>query len=122
MKAIINRHRTACVLIGYYDEDGNYREIARENLELKNLPKRITKNIYLNHDITIHVSPRIEICVFAKSMKDIETYLEIENDPNCLESMLKCWSKYNEPSDNYIWTTIDFEELRELKVLPPINI
>lgn len=122
MKAIINRHKIACVLIGYYDENENYREVTNNNLELKKLPKRIAKNVYLNHDITIHISPGIAISVFAKCMKDIETYLEIENNPNCLEDMLKCCSKYNSPSDDYIWTTIDLEQRRKLASLPPLNL
>lgn len=122
MKTICNSPKTTCVLIGYYDEYDNYREITRENIKLKTLPKVIAIDVYLDHDITMHISPGKEIRVFAKSMKDIETYLEIENTPNFVEQMLKDWSEYNAPSDDYIWTTFDFDELRERKALPPIEL
>ena len=127
MKARINQtHRSkytnVSALVGYYDENGNYCEKEFENIKLKDLHKDIAKNIYLNHDVTMHVAPGIEIRVFAKDMNKIETYLEIENDPDCLKSMLDCWSKYNQPSSDYIYTTIDLEEWKELKKLPPIEL
>ena len=95
-----------------------YKMISFDNGRFTN----IAKNIYLNHDVTMHVAPGIEIRVFAKDMNKIETYLEIENDPDCLKSMLDCWSKYNQPSSDYIYTTIDLEEWKELKKLPPIEL
>ena len=122
MKAIINRTRTACVLVGYYDEDGQYREVIRENFDLNNIPERFAQNVYLDHDITMQVSPGIEIGVFAKCLQDIETYLKIENEPKFIEHMLECWSKHNKPSDDYIWTTIDFDELRTQKACLPNRV
>ena len=127
MKARINqtyysKYTTVCVLVGHYDENGNYCEMVFENMKLKDIHQDITKNIDLNHDITIHVAPGIEVRVFAKSMKNIETYLDIENDPEGMKSMLDCWSKYNKPSTDYVYATIDLEEWKELKKLPPMDL
>lgn len=127
MKAKINpthcsKYTTVCAVVGHYDENGNYCEKEFENIKLKDLHKDIAKNIYLNHDVTMHVAPGIEIRVFAKDMNKIETYLEIENDTDCLKSMLDCWSKYNQLSSDYIYTTIDLEELKEPKKLSPMEL
>ena len=115
MNALIkNKYTHVCMRVGYYDENGRYRESTSENLELKTLHKSITRNIYLNHDITLQVVPGVEARVFAKNLKDIETLLEIEPNPDFIKGMLDAWSKYNQSENGeYIYTTIDLEEERE---------
>ena len=59
MKARINKYDTACMVVGYYDEAGEYREEMFENVSLKKLHKSIAKNVYLSHYLTLHVVPGI---------------------------------------------------------------
>jgi hypothetical protein len=116
MKAFINnKHNKVCMKVGYYDENGAYREETYENLPLKEIHKSIRRNIYLDHDITLHVVPGIEARMFARSLKDIETLLEIKQKPDFIKRMFDAWSKYNQSENGeYIYTTIDLEEEREL--------
>lgn len=94
---------------GFYDVVGGYHEIGSE-LEFKTIPKSISKNINMYHDITIQVAPRDEIRVFAKSKEAIDELLKIENDPKYFKGLFDCFSKYNERSNDYIVTTFDLEE------------
>ena len=76
MKAIINtaklnRYTTVCTVIGYYDENTEYKERTFEDLPIKELSKRVSKNIYLDHDVTVQIAPKKEIRVFAKSMEEM---------------------------------------------------
>ena len=111
----MNKYNTISMLAGYYDEKGNYSEVSCKNYKLKKLDKSITRNIDLQHDITIQVVPGVEVRVFAKSLKDIKACLEITGDTYYFKRMLDCFSMYNK-SDNgeYIHTSYDLEELREI--------
>lgn len=113
MKVRNNKYKTACMLLGYYDESNKYCETIYENLELKNLDNSITRHIYLNHDITMHVVPGVEIRVFAKNRKDIDTLYEIEGNLNHFNRTLDAFSKHNMAVNNkYIYTTFELEERR----------
>ena len=113
MRVRINKYDTACMVVGCYDETGEYREEMFENVDLKKMDKSITKNVYLSHDITLHVVPGIEVRVFAKSRKDIEACVEIEGDPDHFRKTLDCFSKYNKSvNGEYIYTTFELEERR----------
>ena len=46
-------------------------------IKLKDMHEFITENIYLDHDITVHVAPKTEVRVFAKNMNDIHTYCDM---------------------------------------------
>jgi hypothetical protein len=119
MKAQINKPRynkytTLCALVGHHDENGNYCETVFENIKLKDLHKSIAENIYLDHDITLHVAPKCEVRVFAKTMDDIHIYCETIDDLNTRKILLDNYIICTEPTKRYIWTTIDFEEHRAL--------
>jgi hypothetical protein len=110
MKARINRYDKACVLVGYYNLAGEYCEEVFEEVDLKTMDKSITRNVYLSHDITLHVVPGVEVRVFAKSRKDIETCLEIEGNPSYFKETLDFFSKYCEPVEGaYLHSTFDLE-------------
>lgn len=122
MKVKINRCDNACMLVGYYNQDGEYCEEVFEEVDLEKMHKSITRNVYLCHDITMHVVPGVEVRVFAKNRKDIETCLEIEGDPNHFKTLLDCFSKHNK-SDNgeYIHTTFELEERRKELAHSPVK-
>ena len=123
MKVRINKYNKACMLVGYYDGTGEYREELRENVILRKMDKSITRNVDLSHDITLHVVPGIEIRAFTKSRKDIETCIEVEGDRNYFKAMLDAFSKHNKSvNGEYIYTAYDFEERRRVRALPPIEL
>ena len=122
MNTLKKRHDRACIVIGYYEENGNYRETIHENVKLKMLDTSITKNVYLSNDITMHIACGKEVRVFAKTLKDIEELLEIEGSPNHIKEIFDCFSEYNKSVNNdYIYTTFNLEELRREKLLPTIQ-
>lgn len=126
MKARINpthysKCTKVCALVGHYDENGNYDETVFENIKLKDMHKSITENIYLDHDITVHVAPKTEVRVFAKNMNDIHTYCETIDDRDARQHLLESFVICTEPTTRYIWATIDFEEYKKLRSLSPIE-
>ena len=111
MKVRINKYDTACMVVGYYSLDGEYHEEIFEKVELKKMDKSIARNVYLSHDITLHVVPGMEVRVFAKRRKDIEACREIEGDQNYFKNVFDAFSKYNKSvNGEYIYTTFDLEE------------
>ena len=115
MKNVIKRNTRICMRVGYYDENGIYNEETYDGIGLKEIHKSNRRNIYLDHDITLHVVPGIEARMFAMSLKDIETLLEINNNSDFIKGMLDAWSQYNQSENGeYIYTTIDLEKEREL--------
>ena len=122
MKARINKYNKACMLVGYYNQDGEYREEMFEEVDLKTMDKSITRNVYLSHDITLHVVPGVEVRVFAKSRKDIEMYFEIKGDTNRFKEMFDCFSKHNKSvNGEYIYTTFDLEQIIKELDIPPVE-
>ena len=118
MKVRINKFDTACMVIGYYDETGEYREEMFEDINIHKLSKSIAKNVFLAQDITLHIVPGKEVRAFAKSRKDIETCLEIEGEPNHFKRLLEVFSKRNKSViGEYIYTTYRFEERRKALAL-----
>ena len=122
MKVRINKFDTACMVVGCYDETGEYREEMFEDVNLNKLNKSIAKNVFLAQDITLHIVPGKEVRVFAKSRKDIETCLEIEGDLNHFKRLLEVFSKHNKSvNGEYIYTTYGFEERRKALALKSIQ-
>lgn len=106
--------KTVYALTGVYDLVGGYHEIGAD-VNFNEIPKYISKNICLNEDITIHIAPKIEVRVFAKSKKIIDEFLNVEKNPNFIKEIFDCFSKHNGPSKEYIWTTFDLEERRKIR-------
>ena len=122
-KTNYNRDTTVCAVIGGYNENGAYEEVTLENVKLKEFDRVISKNIYLDHDLSIQIAPRIQVRVFAKSMEAIEMYLEISNNPDQIKGLFDALSKHNKfDAADYIWTTVDLEEYRELKNNFPVRV
>ncbi len=109
MKVRINKYNKACMLVGYYNKDGEYCEEVFEEVDLKEIHKSVSYTVCRSHDIAMYVVPRIEVRVFAKNRKDIERCLEIEGNPNHFKETFDFFSKYCEPVDGaYLHTTLDF--------------
>lgn len=114
MKAIINTikfniNTKICVLVGWYDEHGNYTESTRENIAIKDIDKSISRNIDLKHDITIHIAPQEEIAVFARTVKVLNEYIERENSTGGVKSLLDAFGKNPKGNGDYIYTSFDLD-------------
>ena len=108
---------TVCILIGYYKEKANYCEEVWENVNLNDLPNDITKDIDLNHDISLQIIPGDEIRVFVKDMDTLKAYLEINNKPDNMKSMFDYYAEYSQLSGYCICGTQDLENLKGLSAL-----
>ena len=122
MKTRINqthhsKYTTVCILIGYYKEKANYCEEVWENVNLNDLPNDITKDIDLNHDISLQIIPGDEIRVFVKDMDTLKAYLEINNKPDNMKSMFDYYAEYSQLSGYCICGTQDLENLKGLSAL-----
>lgn len=104
-----NKYDTVCMLMGYYDKDGNYRETIVENVELKALDKFISEYIWFDHDITVHIAYHKEIRVFAKTLQDIETWIAEDEDMNCVKKLFEDFSRYNDKSVNSEYIGMPFD-------------
>lgn len=117
-----NKYTTFCALVGHHNDNGNYCETVFENIKFKDLDKSIAENVYLDHDITLQIAPKCELRVFAKNMDDIHTYCETIDNLQTRKIMLDDYIICLEPTTRYIWTTIDFEEYREVMSQLPLEL
>ena len=102
------KNKQVCILLGYYDEKGNYCETVFENAPLDELEESITENIDLNHDLTIQIVPGIEVRTFAKSINDLNRYTN--KHPEWIKETFDAFSKYNKSQNGeYIHTSFDIE-------------
>ena len=102
-----NPNTKVCVLVGCYDEEGRYDAVCTDQATLGDFESIISRNVRLNHDINIHINPRTEIAVFAKSMYSMERYLKIKGGPDYLKELLESFDNFSDEIE-YIWTTYDF--------------
>ena len=100
--------RKLYVVMGSYDQNGQYHERRKDNVVLNNLPKDVIREVSAGHDITIQLLPKCGITVFAKSAKDMAKYLD-SMGANQVEVILEAFSKYNDPDIGWIWGTYDFD-------------
>ena len=114
MKAMINTiklnyNKKICVLVGWYDQHGEYIEMVRENLAIKDIDKSISRNIDLKRDITIHIAPQEEIAVFAKTMEVLNEYIELEKNTGGVKRLLDAFGKNPKGNGDYIYTSFDLD-------------
>jgi ribonuclease BN (tRNA processing enzyme) len=84
-------------------------EKIRENIALKDIDKSISKNIDLKHDITIHIAPREEIAVFARTMKALNKYIEQEENTGGVRGLLDAFGKNPKGNGDYIYTSFNLD-------------
>ena len=102
-------------VVGPYDANGNYEVAISKYYLLKDIPNSISKHIYLDRDLSIHVAPSIEVRAFARSKEVFDELFAIVKDQDYFKNMLDCFSEYHGPSKDYIWTTVDLEEERQIQ-------
>lgn len=100
-------------IVGYYDNENNYREDSFEELKLKDIDPFISENIYLDKDITVQVAPRVEVRVFARKKESIDEFLRLENNQDYVRAIFDVFSEHNGPTTDYIYTTINLKDYEE---------
>ena len=85
---MMNEETKACVMTGYYDEDGEYREEIKENIYLNELPPAAVVRVDLErYDITVLYSKN-DVMVVAKSVEDIKEYKYLGARPQFFHGLL----------------------------------
>ena len=82
-----NNDTKVCVMRGFYDEGGEYREKHYDDVALFELPEKAQIWIDFNYDITLLYSPN-EVLVIAKKSQDIGEYKKLEGTPRFFHSLL----------------------------------
>ena len=68
-----NRKTKVCVMIGFYDNEGEYCERLKEDIELRELPEKVIERVNFRYDITTLYS-NAHVLVIAKTKQKIEDY------------------------------------------------
>lgn len=84
-----NEATKICVMRGYYDEEGEYREEIMENISLSKLPEKAIPRVDLTYDVTILYSKE-DVLVISRRVEDIYEYKRIEGKPRFFHSLLHC--------------------------------
>ena len=83
----IDIYTKVCVMRGFYDEAGEYREEYRENVNLCELPKSAINRINLDYDVNTLYSKN-DVLVIAKSLQDIAEYKRLGASPHFFHGLL----------------------------------
>ena len=115
MKKKFNNNIEVYAVVGYYDDNDTYQEEVFDDCVVRDLHKRISRNIDLAKDVTIQVAPQIEVRAFARSKAIIDELLLIVQNPKYFKEIFDVFSKHNGPYDNgdYVWWSVNLEEERQ---------
>lgn len=105
----LNSKMKVCVLVGWYDENGNYTENTLENIAIEDIDKSISRNIDYRHDVTIHIAPQEEVRVFARTMSVLNEYIERERSSGGVRSLFNAFGNSPKGNGDYIYTSFDLD-------------
>ena len=103
-----------CVMRGFYDEEGEYREEYLEGIALSELPKEAVARIDFEYDITTLYSKR-NVLVVAKSKQDIDDYRQLGARPHYFHGLLHCAE--HDCHEGYMCIVTNLKTLRRLRKL-----
>ena len=98
-----------CVMRGFYDEKGEYREEYFDDVALSELPEKAVARIAPNYDLSILYS-KYDVLVIAKSKQDIEEHKRLEGTPQFFHRLLH--NPIHSYYDGYMCMAINLESLR----------
>ena len=90
----ITENMSVCVMRGFYDDTGEYREEYVRDIPLSGLPEKAVTRIRFDYDLSILYS-NDEVLVIAANMQDIDEYQRLEGTPRFFHSLL------NNPNTRY---------------------
>ena len=76
-----------CVMRGFYDETGEYREETMENVGIYELPQDAIGKINFRYDITTLYS-KCDVLVVSKNIKNIDEYKTLVAKPRFFHDLL----------------------------------
>lgn len=82
-KSVVN----VCVMRGFYDEAGEYREETMENVGIYELPQDAIGKINFRYDITTLYS-KCDVLVVSKNIKNIDEYKTLVAKPRFFHDLL----------------------------------
>lgn len=99
-----------CVMRGFYDDTGEYREEYFRDIPLSELPENAVTRIAFNYDLTILYGAN-DVLVIAANMQDIDEYQRLEGTPRFFHSLL------HNPNtmyyDGYMCIAVNLKALRK---------
>lgn len=110
--AVRNNDTKVCVMRGFYDESGEYREEYRDDVILCELPETAQIRFSFDHDITVLYS-KDEILVMAKKPQDIEEYKKLEGTPRFFHSLLHMAEYRHGGYNGYMCILINLKTLKK---------
>ena len=76
-----------CVMRGFYDEAGEYREETMENVGIYELPQDAIERINFRYDITTLYS-KCDVLVISKNIQNIDEYKTLVAKPRFFHDLL----------------------------------
>lgn len=94
-----------CVLLGLYDEDGQYCERHIEDVPFCHLPKFVCEGINPSYDVSILIFPRKGFLAFYKQTpKNLVT----PHNAAIMKFLFESYADYSIPDDHFLWTAGNF--------------
>ena len=98
-----------CVMRGFYDATGDYREEYIKDIPLSELPEKVIARIAFEYDLSILYS-KDEVLVIAANMQDIDEHQRLEGTPRFFHGLLH--SPSTRHYDDYMCIAVNLKALR----------
>lgn len=103
-----------CMMRGFYDEEGEYREGYREDVNLCELPESALNRINLDYDISTLYSKN-DVLVIAKNSQDIAEYKKLGASPHFFHGLLHIAEHQYGSYNGYMCILTDLKVLKRLQ-------
>lgn len=110
----IDVYTKVCVMRGFYDEKGEYREEYREDVRLCELPETALNRISLDYDVNTLYSKN-DVLVIAKSLQDIDEYKKLGASPRFYHELLYIAEHQHGSYNGYMCILTDLKVLKRLQ-------
>ncbi len=101
-----------CVMRGFYDDEGEYREEIMEDISLSELPREAVDRIAFSYQMSVLYSKR-DVLVVAQNKQDLDEYLQLEGRPRFFHGLLH--QAICDWYDGYMCIAIRLKDLRRLR-------
>ena len=101
-----------CVIRGFYDDEGEYREEIMEDISLSELPREVVDRIAFDYQISILYSKR-DVLVVARNKQNLDEYLQLEGRPCFFHGLLH--RAFCDWYDGYTCIAAQLSDLRKLR-------
>jgi hypothetical protein len=103
---------SVCVMRGFYDDTGEYREEYFTDIPLSALAEKAVARIAFEYDLSILCS-KDEVLVVAANMQDIDEHQRLEGTPRFFHGLLH--SSNTRHYDGYMCIAVNLKKHRKRK-------